>query len=194
MTAPTKTASRQPQQATVATLDDLSRVPENGKAELVNGELRLVSPTGGLPGYAAGEIFASLREHAKRTGSGIAFPDNVGFVVDLPHRKSFSPDAAFYTGPHPGMQFPTGAPVFAAEVRSQGDYGAQAERALAAKRRDYFAAGTQVVWDVDLTGPDVVRCYRVEEPENPLIFRRGDIAHAEPAVPGWSLAVDDLFL
>jgi hypothetical protein len=33
-----------------ATVDDLCRVPENGKAEIVNGELVLMSPTGGLPG------------------------------------------------------------------------------------------------------------------------------------------------
>ena len=39
---------------TEATIDDLYRVPENGKAELVNGELVLMSPTGGVPGRAAG--------------------------------------------------------------------------------------------------------------------------------------------
>lgn len=110
-----------------ATLEDLCRVPDNAKAELVDGELRLMSPTGGLPGYAGGEIFASLREYARCTGSGIAFPDNVGFAVNLPNRQSFSPDAAFFTGSTPGMQFPVGAPVFAAEVRSQGDYGPAAK-------------------------------------------------------------------
>jgi hypothetical protein len=31
---------------TEATLEDLYRVPENGKAGIVNGELRLTSPTG----------------------------------------------------------------------------------------------------------------------------------------------------
>ena len=179
---------------TAASIDDLYRLPSGAKAELVNGELRLMSPTGGLPGFAGGEIFASLREYARRTRSGIAFPDNVGFVVSLPNRGSFSPDAAFYTGPDPGMEFPKGAPVFAAEVRSQGDYGPQPEREMAEKRADYFAAGTQVVWDVDLLGPDVVRSYRAETPDQPLVFRRGDMAHAEPAVPGWSLPVDDLFL
>ncbi len=81
-----------------ATLEDLYRVPEHGKAELVNGELVLMSPMGGLPGYAAAEIFASLREYARRTKAGYAIPDNVGFIVNLPNRKSFSPDAAFYTG------------------------------------------------------------------------------------------------
>jgi Uma2 family endonuclease len=177
-----------------ATLADLYRVPNNGKAELVNGELILMSPTGGLPGYAGGEIFASLRDHARRTRTGVAFPDNVGFTVNLPNRQSFSPDAAFFTGPNPGMKFPVGAPVFAAEVRSEGDYGPKAEQDIADKRSDYFAAGTLVVWDVDLLRPDVIHSYRAQDPDHPLIFRRGDIAHAEPAVPGWTMPVDDLFL
>jgi Uma2 family endonuclease len=48
------------------------------------------------------------------------------------------------------MKFFEGAPVFAVEVRSEGDYGPAAERELAEKRADYFAAGTLAVWDVDL--------------------------------------------
>src|SRR5207302_10218021 len=74
-----------------------------GKAEVVNGELALLSPTGAAPGYAGDEIFVSLREYAKRVGSGRAVGDNKAFVVNLPHRKSFSPNAAFYTGPGAGM-------------------------------------------------------------------------------------------
>ena len=83
---------------TEATIDDLYRVPENGKAELVNGELVLMSPTGGVPGRAAGEIYVSLHDYEKRVGGGYAFPDNVGFIVKLPNRRSFSPDAAFFKG------------------------------------------------------------------------------------------------
>ena len=43
--------------------------------------------------------------------------------VNLPNRQSFSPDATFYTGEAAGMKFGEGAPAFAAEVRSEGDYG-----------------------------------------------------------------------
>lgn len=102
-----------------ATVDDLYRVPEHGKAELVDGELVLMSPTGFLPGRASGNVYRSLRDYEKRTGSGYAIPDNVGFVVDLPRRRSFSPDAALYVGPPTGGKFVNGAPVFAVEVRSE---------------------------------------------------------------------------
>jgi Uma2 family endonuclease len=175
---------------TEATIEDLYKV--DGKAELVNGEIVHMSPTGGRPNYAAGEIFASLRDYQRRTKSGRAVTDNAAFVVNLPHRKSFSPDAAFYVG-EITMKFFEGAPVFAVEVRSEGDYGPKAERAMAQKRADYFEAGTLVVWDVDLLSEDVVKVYRADDPESPTVYRRGESADAEPALPGWKMAVDDLF-
>jgi Uma2 family endonuclease len=96
-------------------------------------------------------------------------------------------------GQSTGMKFLEGAPVFAVEVRSEGGYGPIAEQAIADKRADYFAAGTLVVWDLDLLGPDVIKVYRAADPENPTVYRRGEIAEAEPAVPGWRIPVDDLF-
>ncbi len=178
---------------TEATIEDLYRVPEDGKAELVNGELVLIAATGFLPGRAGGEIYASLRDYERRTRSGYALPDNVGFLVNLPNRRSFSPDAAFYTGEPTGGKFLNGAPVFAAEVRSENDYGKTAEEEMAAKRRDYFTAGTLVVWDVDVLKEEVVRVCRASSPEQPQVYHRGEMAEAEPAVPGWLMPVDDLF-
>ncbi|MGI9105366.1 MAG: Uma2 family endonuclease [Pyrinomonadaceae bacterium] len=176
---------------TEATIEDLYQV--EGKAELVNGEIVYMSPTGGLPSYAASEILASLRQYTKRTKTGYAVGDNAAFKVMLPDRKSFSPDAAFYIG-EITMKFFEGAPVFAVEVRSEGDYGPKAERAMAKKRADYFAAGTGVVWDVDLLSETVVRVYRADAPEQSNVYRRGETAEAEPAVPEWTMAVDDLFV
>lgn len=178
---------------TEATIEDLYRVPEDGKAEIVNGELVLMPPTGGVPGRAGGRIYRSLDDYERVVGGGYAFPDNVGFVVNLPNRRSFSPDAAFYVGELKGGLFLDGAPVFAVEVRSSSDYGAKAERAMAAKRADYFAAGTLVVWDVDVLREELVRVYRASDPANPKVYRRGEVAEAEPAVPGWRMPVDDIF-
>lgn len=178
---------------TTTTIEALHRVPDNRKAEIVDGGLVRMSPTGGLSGLAATAIAASLRTHQRRHGGGRALGDNVGFLVRLAHRESISPDAAWFTGAVRGLEFLEGAPAFAAEVRSKGDYGPKAEEELAAKRADYFAAGTQVVWDVDLLAEDVVRVYRAESPLAPTLYRRGEQAEAEPAVPGWRMAVDELF-
>jgi Uma2 family endonuclease len=177
---------------TEATIEDLYQI--EGKAELINGEIELISPTGSRPGYAGDEIFVSLREYSRRTKMGRAVSDNKGFIVNLPNRKSLSPDAAFHIGSDTGMKFFEGAPVFAVEVRSEGDYGTKAERKMAQKRADYFAAGTQVVWDVDLLSDEVIRSYSANDQDRPQVFRRGERANAEPAVPGWSMPVDDLFV
>lgn len=174
-----------------ATVSDLYRF--EGKAELVNGRVIREPPTGFGPNQSALEITIRLREHQRKFGGGVAVGDNCGFLVDLPERQSFSPDAAWFIGPTTGMKFLEGAPALAVEVRSENDYGPDAERRMAQKRQDYFAAGTQVVWDVDLLGADVVRAYAAEMPESPRIFRRGEMADAEPAVPGWRMAVDSIF-
>ena len=64
------------------------------------------------------------------------------------------------------MRFVAGPPTFAVEVRSENDYGPSAEREMAAKRADYFEAGTRVVWDVD---PDRRDCRRISRraPDQP---------------------------
>jgi Uma2 family endonuclease len=167
----------------------------DGKAEIVDGRIVRMSPTGWRPGRASVRIFSSLANIEKLI-NGYASPDNVGFVVNLPNRKSFSPDAAFKLGPPPkqdDLSFVDGAPDFAVEVRSESDYGRSVEDALAEKRADYFAAGTKVVWDVDLLGDDVVRVYRADKPTEPTIYKRGESAEAEPAVSGWKMPVDELF-
>ena len=175
---------------TRATIEDLYKMED--KAELVDGEIVCMPPTGDEPGYAGDAILVTLFDYSKRTKTGRAVGDNKGFRVHLPHRESFSPDAAFYTGPRTGMRFFEVAPVFAVEVRSEHDYGPAAEQAMAQKRADYFACGTLVVWDVDLLSEDVVKVYRASDPDHPSIYRRGDIAEAEPAVPGRRMPVDNL--
>jgi Uma2 family endonuclease len=128
---------------TRATLEDLYATP--GKAELVNGELALMSSTGGILGFAGDDIF---------------FPDVL---------------------------------VFAAEVRNENNYGPKAEEDMAAQRANDFVAGGQVVWDVDLLSEDVVRVYRADASDTPTIYQRGETAEARPAVPGWTMPVDDVF-
>ena len=176
---------------TRATLEDLYKV--EGKAELVNGEIVEMPPSGDEPGRASVNVIISLHAYEKRMGTGRVYGDGTGFHVNLPHREAFSPDAAYHIGPRTGMRFLEGAPIFAVEVRSENDYGPAAERAMAQKRADYFACGTLVVWDVDLLSEDVIKVYRASDPSNPTIYRRSDMADAEPAVPGWRMAVEDLY-
>jgi len=177
-----------------ATLDDLYRV--EGKAELIGGRIEQLMASGDLPTEVAAAIYVSLRDYAKAVGKGKAKTDGIGYAIpELPSgRESFSPDASYHIGPLPSnrMRFIEGAPIFAVEVRSENDYGPAAEVEMAAKRADYFAAGTAVVWDVDPQA-ETVAVYKAPAPTQPIVYQQGDVAEAEPAVPGWRIPVAEIF-
>ena len=179
---------------TRATVDDLYR--SEGKAELIGGRVVEFMSTGYRPHRVAFNIAMSLRAYEMKTGRGVAGADNLGYVVpELPSgRESFSPDASYFMGTPPTneMRFMNGPPTFAVEVRSEHDYGPTPDIEYADKRADYFAAGTLVVWDVDPIARTVT-CYRADEPDQAIIWRMGDMAHAEPAVPGWSITLEEVF-
>jgi Uma2 family endonuclease len=179
---------------TPATLDDLYRF--DGKAELIDARIVPLMLTGRRPNRVAFHIVRSLDDYAQANGRGEAYTANMGFAVPVlaSGRESFSPDASYFLGPFPAneMRFVVGAPLFAIEVRSENDYGNAADLARAAKRFDYFEAGTLVVWDVDPIADRIVK-YRFDAPDQPEVFDRGRVADAEPAVPNWSMSVDAIF-
>jgi Uma2 family endonuclease len=49
-----------------------------------------------------------------------------------------------------------------------------------------------VVWDVDPLA-ESVHIYRADDPNNPVTYRQGDVAEAEPALPGWRVPISDVF-
>jgi Uma2 family endonuclease len=177
-----------------ATVDDLYRT--DGQAELIGGMIVCFPPFGYKAGCIVGEIVSSLYDHAQKTGQGEVGTATLGYVIpELPSgRESFCADASYYLGPLPAnpMHFIEGPPTFAVEVRSENAYKRSAEIDIDAKSADYFAAGTLVVWDVDPIA-ETIACYRAGAPTNPVTFRRGQTADAEPAVPGWRMPVDEIF-
>jgi len=178
-----------PREATVEDLYGLDK-----RAELVDGQIVLMEGSASLSNRTAARIWKSLDAHEAEHGGGFAYAEGATFIVTMPLRRSFSPDAAWYAHPGPlPIEFIHAPPTLAVEVRNPGDYGLRAEREMKNKRTDYFAAGTLVVWDVDVLREGVVRVYRADDPEHPSIYRRGEVAEAEPAVPGWRMPVDELF-
>ena len=176
-----------------ATFEDLMKV--EGKAELIGGRIVEFMASGDLPSTIAFEIAVELRSYAKSQRRGRAYADGVGFAIDPPltsGRQSFSPDASYLDSPEriQEMGFIECTPTFAVEVRSENDYGRSAETAMADKRADYFEAGTLAVWDVD----PIAQTITLHTPASETIFRPSDLAHAEPALPGWTLDVAALFV
>jgi len=184
-----------PTTQTRATLADLMKV--DGKAELIGGRIIRIMPSGFLPGHVSRKITRSLEDYVAAGGQGVPVEDNVGYAFDSPlpsGRQSFSPDSSLYLGPLPTqlMDYIDGLPAFAVEVRSKNDYGPAKDLEYADKRKDYFFAGTTVVWDVDPLAKTVT-AYKAADPLLPIVYSPGDTADAEPAVPGWRLKIDDLF-
>jgi Uma2 family endonuclease len=177
-----------------ATIDDLHSV--EGKAELIGGRIVRFMATGIRPHRIATKIQLKIGEFADKFGSGEAFGDNLGYAVPelSSGRESFSPDASFYDGPLPAneMDFIPGPPTVAVEVRSKNDYGPAAELEMSLKRADYFEAGTLVVWDVDPIA-ETIAIYRHDSPDQPNVFGIGEAANAEPAMPGWTLPLSEVF-
>jgi len=177
-----------------ATLNDLHTA--DGKVELIGGRLVEFPMPGRRATICAEAIFRNLHDHVRRMRRGEAHADGADYTVPIlsSGRESFRPDASFYAGPLPenDEDFFPGPPTFAVEVRSKEDYGPAEEGRLADKRADYFEAGTVVVWDVDPRARTIAS-YRRGEPNRPIVFRSGESAHAEPAVPGWKMTVDAVF-
>jgi Uma2 family endonuclease len=171
-----------------ATIQDLRWV--RGRAEIVDDRLVAIAPSGG----ARVSILFSLKMYERgHKGAGVVRTSGAAFRVDSPHRRSICADLSWYTGPRSESDLALVPPVFAAEIRDFASYGEEAEAYRATKRADFFAAGTQVVWDVDVLRERVIRVYRASDPENPTVYRRGEVAEAEPAVPGWRFPVDELW-
>src|SRR5260370_40255101 len=100
-----------------ATIDNLYALPSDQKAEIVNGEIVLMSPTGAAPSYAAAEIFASLREHSRRTKSGLAVSGNAELIVNLSNRNHLHTDVAVHVGWWTMLNVIVGAARFTVAVR-----------------------------------------------------------------------------
>ena len=162
-----------PRSATVADLYEVE-----GKAELIAGRIVRFMPNGRRHGFCSEFLYKRIDEFARSSNRGEAHADSIGFVVPelTSGRETFSPDASYYEGPFPAddEDFMPGPPLFAVEVRGKSDYGDAAERNMAAKRADYFEAGTLVVWDV-IPQLRQVRVYRPTKPDRPRRFftRRG---------------------
>lgn len=179
---------------TTFTIDDLHRI--EGRAELIGGRIVRLPMFGVLPARIVGRLALSLDRHAEQTGRGEMLTSTVAYTFPALRsgRQSFCAAVSFYHGPPPPdpMGFLEGPPTFAVEVRTLGEFGPAADRDYAAKRADYFEAGTLVVWDVDPIA-EVIRSYRHDRPDTPITFTRGQVADAEPVVPSWRVEVDSLF-
>ena len=166
------------------------QVADDELYEMVNGE-RVVKLMGTYENMLAGVLFNALCNHANTNQLGRA---TIEVLFDLPNLDAdLRPDVGFVSFARwPQTRRPPRAnawpvvPELAAEVVSPNDDVDD----VMEKVEDYFRAGVQAVW---LVLPRQERVYVYASPTDVRILARGDDLTGDPVVPGFRLAVNDLF-
>jgi Uma2 family endonuclease len=174
---------------TAEDLEQMADLPP-GRYDLIDGELIHMPPPGEEHGDCLTNIFVPLFNASQATGLGRVYADT-GFVVGRDPDQVVSPDVAFVRTNRldPGRNrqgyFRVG-PDFAVEIVSPSDYPALVERKIA----KYVAAAVPLLWVVYPTTRRV-RVLGAGRPEQE--FGEDDILDAGDVVPGFRIAVADIF-
>lgn len=174
------------------TADELLLLPDDGmRHELIRGELRTMPPAGAGHGDHTSVFDGSLGPFVRTGKLGRVLAGEPGFVLTTDPDTVRAPDVAFIRRSRlPEGRLPRGyfhgAPDLAVEVISPNDVYAEVEK----KANEWLEHGTLVVFVVN-PRRKVVAVHRPGQPA--VILGMEDTLNAEDVVPGWSLAVRDLF-
>lgn len=178
--------------AQLITADQLWDMPHHGgRSELVNGELRHMPPTGPEHGSVTYELGFLLGVHVRAKKLGKLFAAETGFVIRQNPDTLRAADITFVSTariPATGLpkKFWRIAPDLAVEVASPSDTLSEIEE----KIDDWLDGGTQLVWLVSPTRRTVT-VYR--KGQSPRVVEAQDVLTGDDIVPGFSVAVADIF-
>ncbi len=174
------------------TADELWALHDNGmRHELVEGELRTMSPAGGPHGYITVELTEPLARFVREHDLGVVFGAETGFRIARDPDTVRAPDIAFVRRdriPATGIPegFWPGAPDLAVEVVSPSDTADEIDE----KVHQWLTSGTRLVWVVK-PRRKTITVYRT--PTTPVVLTDTDTLDGEDVVPGFHLRVGDLF-
>jgi len=177
--------------STLVTADDLLRYPDAYEhGELWDGKWMVGDACGGSAEIVGARILVRLGQAADAGRLGWVTGSSQGFYVRQSPDRVLSPDIAltsFARLPRaPARHFIAGAPNFAVEVVSPTDHW---EDALT-KAGVWIGHGVEVAWVVEPLRHRVA----VIRPGTPVeILVEDGVATGDPAVPGFSIALADLF-
>ncbi|MFM7190312.1 MAG: Uma2 family endonuclease [Microcystaceae cyanobacterium] len=155
------------------------------------GDLIIMSPTGGETGNRNLEIAYQLQAWSRSHKLGIAFDSSTGFK--LPDGSDKSPDAAWIPlpkweqlTPKERQGFVPLCPDFVIELRSPSDN----LQALQAKMQEYLANGTRLGWLINRQDQQVI-IYRPGQSVEVLIHPF--MLSGEEILPGFVLDLDPIW-
>lgn len=174
------------------TAAELLKLPRGEhRYELINGELKTMSPSSHEHGRIAMRIGALLAGFVWKHKLGEAYGAETGFLLASNPDTVLAPDAAFVREKrarefrHLKGYWP-GAPDLAVEVLSPSDYEPKTKK----KVGQWLAFGAQQVWIVDAKHESVTVHRSLTDSST---FGLGDTLVAEDLLPGFSIAVADIF-
>jgi Uma2 family endonuclease len=168
------------------TAEELLQMPDDGmRHELVEGELRTMSPAGWEHGLIAARILTHLREYVIRHGLGDVCAADTGFFLARDPDSVRGPDAAFVRKERfvKTKKFFPGAPDLAVEVVSPNDKWSEVEE----KVRHYLNTGAQRVIVVDPKTRGAI----ISTPKERVVAE--DVIDGGDVVPGWSMTFAEIF-
>lgn len=171
--------------------DFFAMADEAGVAELVRGEVTRLTPAGGEHGVVAARLLARLLTYVESEGLGYVFAAETGFVLATDPDTVRAPDLAFLSHQRLGGRvipraFVPLAPDLAVEVVSPSE----SAEAVQEKLRDYFAAGTRLVW---VLFPALGSAHAYSSPIEVQILEGEDRLSGGEVVPGFSCRLVELF-
>ncbi|HEX5052952.1 MAG TPA: Uma2 family endonuclease [Planctomycetota bacterium] len=176
---------------TVSTAEELLSLREPGvRHELVRGELRRMSPAGHWHGDVGARLSERLIRHVREQRLGKTYVAETGFLLTRNPDTVLAPDLAFVCSerlpPPRSMGFFPGPPDLAVEIRSPRD----TRRDTHEKVRAWLEHGVRSVWVVDPAAGTVTIVHGTHDVRE----LRGDDELTDDVVPGFRLAVCELFL
>jgi Uma2 family endonuclease len=179
--------------ATIAlmTAEELLALPDDDKRhELVRGELVAMAPPGFGHGRDTVALAVRLDAAAQAAGTGIVVGE-AGFRLTHDPDTVRAPDVAFVSAnrlpaPEAAHRYFEGAPDLAVEIVSPGDTWSD----VFEKVQEYLAAGSRLVWVVERR-TRTVSVYR--DDGSSQVLRADDTLSGEDVLPGFSLALRDLY-
>lgn len=174
------------------TADELLHMPDTGvRYELVQGEVRHMSPAGFHHGRLIMNIATPLDQHVRSQQLGVVCAAETGFLLATDPDTVRAADVAFIRqarldlATEPEGYWP-GAPDLVVEVVSPHDLYTEVD----AKVSDWLAAGTAMVIIIN-PRRRTVTVYHSET--QIVVLREQDTLDGGDVIPGWNLPVAALF-
>ena len=173
----------------ILTGEELFALGDIGPAELIDGRIIPMSPTGGEHGRVETELAARLREFARQHKLGWVVAGEAGIFTRRNPDRVRGMDVAFISYmrlPRLPAGFLTIAPELVVEIISPTDRWIDVQT----KIEEYLAIGVDCVWVVDPAAHSV-RVYRASARMTRL--ENGDMLRGEGLLAGLEISLAELF-